>query len=102
MISIQQAIRVLSAQSDYCKHIVSTKKPEDKEYALARQSAEALDFVLFHMQYLVPKAPVFDPKIHSYRCSNCGCPVGFQIRPGIRCYACPQCIQRVDWICIDF
>ena len=63
MISVQQAIRILSAQSDYCKQAALKKGPEDKEYYLAHQSIEALDLALYHMQFLIPKAPVFDPKI---------------------------------------
>ena len=102
MIDVHQAIRVLTAHSGYCKHVAATKEPEDKEYLLAQQGAEALDLALSIMAHFVPKAPVYSPDICSYKCSVCGCPVGFQVSPGVRCYVCPKCTQRVDWIGIDF
>jgi hypothetical protein len=102
MISLRQTIESLNIQASFFKHLLSTLRPEDKEYELVKQNVEALNTALFFLEQHVPKPPVYSPYANTYTCCICGCLVGFQVAPGVRCCSCPQCSQSVDWSEIDF
>lgn len=102
MITTKQAMDVLIAEQKRNKQLASAAQPGQPEHANALRRVEAYGLALVTLGFMVPKAPIYDPKINSYRCSTCGCLVGFQVRPGVRCYSCPSCMHRVDWFGIDF
>lgn len=97
MISVRQAVEVLVKEQNRRKQIASAAAPGSKEHADALQQVEAFSLALHCLEHWAPKPPMFDPMIGSYKCGICGCIVGFEVKPGVRCPACPQCMNRVDW-----
>lgn len=101
MISVKQAIDVLVAEQNRKKQLASAAVPGSEAHAEALRQVEAFGFALHCLGLQLPKIPVFDPKLGSYKCGICGCIVGFEVKPGVRCPACPQCMNRVNWFSVN-